>query len=744
MDGSRIVIACARFSLRIRAMMRIAQKLRSFSARLVLSIFILILLTTLSAGVPAYWLTRTELEQQAWAHLAGAEQATQSLLQAEQDRLNALMTLLSERPTMRRLLQDGDADDLRSYLDAYQSQSDLDILFLCPVDDAAAGGEVFDPNCQRLMRDGFQVFQSRPALLASRPVSSDSAQGSIAVAIGGRWLNEAFLRQLASDTGVAQSVLLADGAGVASSIEGRFSAASAERRVDHSSSGAGRLVLDAGGHRYYATSVPLHDGDGQSALLLEVALPVDELFATQARALAVLAFSTGAVALLGTLVGIWTVRRLTKPLEQLTRSAEAISEGNLTAPVPALSGPMEVRTLAAALQRSQTSMLSALDDLAHAHDWLENLVQSIVEGVVTFDDTGRITFINEEAASLVSLSVEEALGRHVDTLFPVLGEAEDRVSLQQLPAGAKQRVTLVSDGERNGQQPRRPGQRTVRRLGRGISVPVGGPMGAVTVLEATATRLRAPGEEEMQTAVILRDISQEEQLRQLRSYFLANITHEFRTPLSTLNASMELLTSEEDLSVEEMRELLKPIHLSLITLQTLIDNLLESSSIEAGRFVIRMQPVDLDQVIVDAVHMVQPLIERRKQSLSVAQPAFIPPVTGDPSRLTQALVNLLSNASKYSPVQTAISVTVEQIEDRVRISVADQGAGIPVEERQHLFRRFVRLYADRNEQYGIGLGLHVVQTTIEAHSGQVGVDENPGGGSVFWLELPIASGKDEA
>jgi hypothetical protein len=105
--------------------------LRSYPARLVLGVFTLILLTTLSAGVPAYWLTRAELERQAWSHVVGAEQATYSLLAAEQDRLDGLLTLFTERPTLRRLLREPRRAELAAYLSAFQEQSELGLLTLC-------------------------------------------------------------------------------------------------------------------------------------------------------------------------------------------------------------------------------------------------------------------------------------------------------------------------------------------------------------------------------------------------------------------------------------------------------------------------------------------------------------------------------------------------------------------------------------------------------------------------------------
>jgi signal transduction histidine kinase len=256
----------------------------------------------------------------------------------------------------------------------------------------------------------------------------------------------------------------------------------------------------------------------------------------------------------------------------------------------------------------------------------------------------------------------------------------------------------------------------------------------------TAASLVPPGLKEAQTALVLRDVTQEDALRSLRAYFLANISHEFRTPLSTLNAFMELLLDPaEALTAEEMRELIKPSYLSLRTLQTLIDNLLASSNIEAGQFNLTRRRVTANQILENAVRLAGPLLERRRQAITVSEPAELPELDADPTRLTLALVNLLVNASKYSPIGEPIDIQIKQKGNMLGFYVADRGPGVPTNERLNLFRRYVRLNSVDEEQYGIGLGLFVVKSTIEAHGGSVGIEDNPGGGSVFWFELPLSA-----
>ena len=135
----------------------------------------------------------------------------------------------------------------------------------------------------------------------------------------------------------------------------------------------------------------------------------------------------------------------------------------------------------------------------------------------------------------------------------------------------------------------------------------------------------------------------------------------------------------------------------------------------------------------------RPLLAKHDQRLVVEVPDEMPDVHADSQRTVQVLVNLLSNASKYGPDDAEVTVSAATQENYVRISVADQGPGIPAEHREELFRRFARFGSDDNSaNYGAGLGLWVVKAVVEAHGGDVGVDDAPDRGSIFWFTLPIA------
>lgn len=674
--------------------------LHRFSARLLLVFLSLILLTTLSAGVPAYWLTRTELERQAWNQVQVGEQTTYSLVIAEQSRLENLVNLLAERPTLQSLVINQDWTALESYLQAFQLQSELDILFFCGRANTPIFAYPTFVTCPGTT--GFTWLGDQPVLLTTYPVlAPDNALlGTVLI---GLWLDRPFLQHVAANTGLVQTLLLTDGTRLTSSQEN----AAAAHLIPHTDTG---IRLDIDGAPYYASTISLPQSDFQ----LELALPVSGVVATERRALAFLIGSTALIVCMGVILGAWLIRRLTAPLAQLTAAAQQISAGNFVTPIPIMSGPLEVTTLAAAFDRSHNRMRQALDELAQARDWFATLIQSITEGVITFDTQGRITFMSQGAEHITGWRSDEVKGRAINALFTLPTDQTGQFLDQIPPPGSQHQIELLT------------------------------PQGKTMVLSVTGARLIPPHSDTIQVALVLRDVTEEAAWQNLSSYFLANITHEFRTPLSTLNASIELLLDEADvLTPAEIRELLKPTYLSLFTLQTLIDNLLESSRLEAGQFNLRRTSLNLNQVVADAVRIVQPLLERRQQTLALSEPVHlmtqqdVPTLLADAPRLTQVLVNLLTNASKYSPQGTEIAIQIRLTAAHLRLEVADWGAGIPTVERVNLFRRFVRLSRTEGEQMGAGLGLYVVKRTIEAHGGRVGVEDRPGGGSVFWVELPL-------
>jgi signal transduction histidine kinase len=237
----------------------------------------------------------------------------------------------------------------------------------------------------------------------------------------------------------------------------------------------------------------------------------------------------------------------------------------------------------------------------------------------------------------------------------------------------------------------------------------------------------------------MRDETELEAVRRARDSVLANISHEFRTPLAAQLASIELLHDGlNEMSREQLAELVQSLQRGTLRLTWLIDNLLESVRIESGQLTIRRQPVSLAQVVEDAAELVAGLRTQRGQALEIALPDPLPQVLGDAARLTQVFVNLLANAIKFGPEGGTITVGAQPSGAQVEVWVDDQGPGVPETERDSIFERFHRSTGEEPEPRGLGLGLWIVRSIVERHGGTVAVSRPGGDRTRFTLMLPIA------
>ena len=230
---------------------------------------------------------------------------------------------------------------------------------------------------------------------------------------------------------------------------------------------------------------------------------------------------------------------------------------------------------------------------------------------------------------------------------------------------------------------------------------------------------------------VIRDETELEGVRRARDSVLVNISHEFRTPLAAQLASIELLREGiETMSREQQKELVFSLERGTLRLTRLIDNLLESVRIESGQLGIRHQNVSLAEVIEDADTLIGALLNQRRQRLELDIPEDLPRVDGDGPRLTQVFVNLLASnppSALYPADNAAVTAWVE-----------DEGPGVPELEKGSIFERFSRGPGDEPEPGGLGLGLWIVKSIIERHSGAIAARRTPAGKTRFEVKLPMA------
>ncbi len=241
------------------------------------------------------------------------------------------------------------------------------------------------------------------------------------------------------------------------------------------------------------------------------------------------------------------------------------------------------------------------------------------------------------------------------------------------------------------------------------------------------------------------NVRREIHLARLKSDFVANVSHELKTPLALIRLFAETLELGRVQGAEKARQYYRIINKESQRLTQLINNILDFSRIEAGRKQYRLVRADVGRVVREVLDAYRFPIEQQGFTLEVEMEEDLPEAEIDPEAIEQALLNLVNNAIKYSPNEKYIKLAVRREGNRILISVTDRGIGVPKADQKKVFEKFYRAENSLvHETKGSGLGLALVHHIMEAHGGGVELESNPGKGSTFTLAIPVERGRKEA
>jgi signal transduction histidine kinase len=643
-------------------------------------------------------------EQKVRVQLAGANSRAEINRMAEDTLTYA--RVLAERPPLRRLVSESGSKDLPPFLRRFCETSELDA---CAVFDGAqlvagTGPELPWPVLFTVASEQGERFMVAPAgteLSVVGAVAKLPAQFSSFSVMVVHLLDDQVAEVLSEHTGLPVRIINYRAYDAAPDNEfrslhsqaltdGRF----AVQRID-------QLGL-------YASSFPILSSTGEGIALIETTAPSKETDRAVSSLAWRLIITAVVFALLALVAGVLLGLRVTSPTEALTQAAVRLGQGDFATSIPT-GGPAEISQLGRTMDDMRRNLVDINAELRHREAEAQVVLEAVVEGVYAVDQERNIRYLNPQAARLLGIEPAEAIGKFCGDVLKPCG-----------PNGSRPCTTTACPILRARQGG---GAQSVEQL-----------QTRSGIRQTVITSSRVVDGLQVQ---VMRDETELEGVRRARDTVLANVSHEFRTPLAAQLASIELLREGlKSEPPEKLTDLVLSLERGTLRLTRLIDNLLESVRIESGQLDVRRQSLELREVIDDARGLVEALLRQRRQTLEVDVPESLT-LQGDATRLTQVFVNLVANASKFAPEGTAVRVGARVEGNQVTAWVEDAGPGLPEGDAVGIFERFKRGGSQEPEPGGLGLGLWISRSIVERHGGSITAARSPEGFTRFTFTLPV-------
>jgi two-component system phosphate regulon sensor histidine kinase PhoR len=411
------------------------------------------------------------------------------------------------------------------------------------------------------------------------------------------------------------------------------------------------------------------------------------------------------IAVFASILSLVISRRITRPIEQIKRTAESIARGNFQARSQ-VDQSDEIGSLSDAINRMAAQLRDRIDTFMRQRNEIEAILSSMIEGVIAVDEEERIISMNQSAAAMFSCDIAKTKGRSIQEVVrnTVLHEFVKNALTSQEPV--EKDILLYTDVER--------------------------------IINAHGTLLRDADKHRVGALIVLNDITRLWRLENIRRDFVANVSHEIRTPITAVKGFVETLRDGSVKDPKDSKRFLGIIEKHVDRLEAIIEDLLSLSRIERGTEGehIVLQGGRIRDVLLTAIQVCEakaaPKNIRVELSCNEELKANI-----NPALLEQAVVNLIDNAIKFSDNGSSVLVKAIQMNGQIGISIRDQGCGIEKKHLPRLFERFYRVDKARSRQMGgTGLGLAIVKHITQAHGGQVSVESIPGEGSTFSIHIP--------
>lgn len=509
-----------------------------------------------------------------------------------------------------------------------------------------------------------------------------------------------FLVRMAAQTRTQYAIYESDGTVVASTLasgEPPLAALPSGHSVRRNAQGTRVLT--------YVATAPIGSVGSRTVLATMELRRLEEGLSRYRRRVALGALIASVVALaLGLLVGSW----YTRPLVSMSLVAQEIARGKLDARL-SIHRRDEVGLLARSFNEMGDQLKGRIQTITEDRNKLLAILGSMVEGVVAVDREQRILHVNAVAGRILRLSSSDCEGRPV---WEVARVADVSHIISQ---------TLSSKQELHEQLTTRDGakERNIEMF----SAPIQSSAGVVTG-----------------AVVVLHDVTELRRLEGVRRDFVANVSHELKTPLTVIRGFVETLVDDPDMGRDTRQGFLQRIRVQSDRLSAIVSDLLTLSRVESGPDALQLEQLELGRIARASAQSIAPSAEKKQIALEVDIATGPLLVMGDEHHLRLMIDNLLDNAVKYTPEGGRVALVVRRRDGLAEVEVRDSGIGIEPRHRDRIFERFYRVDKGRSrEMGGTGLGLSIVKHVVLAHEGEIHVESTPGKGTTFNVGLRLVA-----
>jgi two-component system phosphate regulon sensor histidine kinase PhoR len=411
------------------------------------------------------------------------------------------------------------------------------------------------------------------------------------------------------------------------------------------------------------------------------------------------------IALLGSMISLIIARRISRPIEKLREGAGYFIKGDFNYRLP-VSDIEEIVSLNESMKGMAQQLHARIDTITQQRTEIEAILSSMIEGVIAVDADERIIIMNSAAANMFGCDLSTVQGR-------IIQEAVRNSHLQQF-------VSETLSGET-------PVEKEIAII-----------TGEERYLFGHGTLIRDIEGKRVGALFVLSDITRLRRLENIRKDFVANVSHEIKTPITAIKGFVEILRDDGKKDEQDIKRFLEIISRHVNRLEAIIDDLLRLSRIEKDVETegIQLMESGIKDVLESAIQISKPIADSKGMEIRLfCDDSLIARI--NPPLLEQAIVNLLDNAIKYSDEKRPVKIEARHDEKELLIHIIDNGRGIEQEHLPRIFERFYRVDKARSRRLGgTGLGLAIVKHIIQAHKGHVTVTSTPGKGSTFSLHIP--------